>query len=55
MVTWYTAWSVNGFTFYTRERDNKHPVQNSGVTLFAEALHVSSAKDKNPKHAFMNY
>ena len=32
MVTRYTAWSVNGFTFYTRERDNKHPVQNSGVT-----------------------
>lgn len=55
MVTRYTAWSVNGFTFYTRERDNKHPVQNSGVTLFAEALHVSSAKDKNPKHAFMKY
>ena len=55
MVTRYTAWSVNGFTFYTKERDNKHPVQNSGVTLLAEALHVSSAKDKNPKKAFMNY
>lgn len=51
----YTSWIANGYTFYTRERDNKHPVQNSGVTIRAEGLHVSSAKDKNAKHGFMNY
>lgn len=55
MVMRYTSWLANGYTFYTRERDNKHPVQNSGVTIRAEGLHVSSAKDKNAKHGFMNY
>lgn len=34
MVSRYTTWSVNDFTFYKIERDNKHPVQNTGVTLF---------------------
>ncbi len=54
-VMQYTAWLANGYTFYTRERDNKHPVQNSGVTIRAEGLHISSAKDLNAKHGFMNY
>ncbi|GMN55026.1 hypothetical protein TIFTF001_024152 [Ficus carica] len=33
IVTRYTSYLVNGNSFYTRDRDKKHPVQNSGVTL----------------------
>ena len=55
IVTRYTSYFVNGFTFYTRERDEKHPVQNSGVSIHAKAMHISSAKDKNPVFGTMNY
>ena len=30
-------------------------IQNSGVTLVVQALHVSSAKDKNLVYADMSY
>ncbi|WP_240450275.1 DUF4218 domain-containing protein, partial [Streptomyces sp. S1] len=55
IVTRYTSYFVNGYTFYTRERDEKHPVQNSGVSIRAKAMHISSAKDKNPVYGTMNY
>ena len=55
IVTRYTSYFVNGYTFYTRERDEKHPVQNSGVSLRAESMHISSAKDNNPVFGSMNY
>ena len=50
-----TSYSINGYTFYTRERDENHPVQNSGVTLNAKAMHIASAKDKNLVYGTMNY
>ena len=55
VVTRYSSYFVNGYTFYTRERDEKHPVQNSGVSIRAKSMHISSAKDKNPVYAAMNY
>ena len=54
-VTKYTSYSINGYYFYTRERDEKHPVQNSGVSIEAEAMHIASAKDKNPVYGKMHY
>jgi len=35
--------------------DDKSRVQNSGVTLQAEAVHFASSQDKNPITAFMSY
>ncbi|GMN69865.1 hypothetical protein TIFTF001_038909 [Ficus carica] len=31
IVTRYTSYFVNGYSFYTYERDEKHPVQHSGL------------------------
>ena len=49
------GYRINGYTFYTKEQDGKSVQQNSGITLVAEAMHVSSAKDKNPIYARMHY
>jgi hypothetical protein len=51
----YTGYRMNGCTFYTKEYDRKRVNQNSGVTLLAQAMHVASAKDKNPIYADMQY
>ncbi|XP_027343085.1 uncharacterized protein LOC113855654 [Abrus precatorius] len=51
----YTSYLVNGFTFYTKQHDDQSTMQNSGVTLVAESLHISNAKDKNPIYANMSY
>ena len=53
--TRYISYFVNGYTFYTRERDQKHLVQNSGVSIRANAMHISFAKDKNSVYGTMNY
>lgn len=44
----YHAYKINGVQFHTTARDNVRSVQNSGVRLFANAMQVASAKDKNP-------
>ncbi|MCE6984353.1 DUF4216 domain-containing protein, partial [Pseudomonas frederiksbergensis] len=46
---------INGYTFCTKERDNQSTMQNSGVTLVAESMHISSAKDRSPIYANMSY
>ena len=51
----YTAYAINGYTFYTKGQDEKSTMQNSGVTLVAEAWHISSARDTNPIYAQMAY
>ncbi|KAK7256311.1 hypothetical protein RIF29_29752 [Crotalaria pallida] len=51
----YTGYLINGYTFYTKEQDDQSTIQNSGVTLVAEAMHVSSANDRNPIYANMSY
>ena len=51
----YSAYAINGYTFYTKEQDDKSTVQNSGVIVLAEATHISSMKDLNPKYANMSY
>ncbi|KAK7266896.1 hypothetical protein RIF29_19556 [Crotalaria pallida] len=51
----YTGYLINGYTFYTKEQDDQSTIQNSGVTLVAEAMHVSSANDRNPIYVNMSY
>lgn len=51
----YTSYLINENTFYTKSHDDQSKVQNSGVTLVAEQMHTSSAKDKNPIFANMSY
>jgi hypothetical protein len=51
----YKSYVINGYTFYTKDQDDKSTMQNSGVTLVAQSMHISSAKDKNPVFANMSY
>ncbi|XP_057247544.1 uncharacterized protein LOC130589923 [Beta vulgaris subsp. vulgaris] len=44
----YSGYYVNGFRFYTKERDNRCKTQNSGVSLVALTPSFASTKDKNP-------
>jgi hypothetical protein len=36
----YSRYVINNHTFYTKERDHEGTVQNSGVTLVAQSMHV---------------
>ena len=47
-VVKHSGYDINGFHFVTRDRDSTRVIQNSDVTLVAEAMHVASGKDKNP-------
>ncbi|XP_021846923.2 uncharacterized protein [Spinacia oleracea] len=51
----YSGYQINGYTFCTKDRDKEITNQNSGVTIVAEAMHISSTKDKNPIYAKMSY
>ncbi|XP_021763790.1 uncharacterized protein LOC110728454 [Chenopodium quinoa] len=54
-ATYYSGYVINGFTFYTRLQDENSTMQNSGVTVEAEAIHFASAKDKHPVSSTMRY
>lgn len=51
----FQGYLVNGQTFYTKYPHDKSTIQNSGVTLIAESMHISGVKDKNPIYAKMLY
>ncbi|GER38826.1 xylulose kinase-2 [Striga asiatica] len=44
----YVGYCVNGYKFYTKERDAKCKTQNSGVSLIALTSSFASTKDRNP-------
>ncbi|XP_073132543.1 uncharacterized protein [Henckelia pumila] len=44
----YSSYLIDRVTYATRERDDMRVVQNSGVSLVAKTMQVSSAKDKHP-------
>ena len=46
---------INGVRFHTQKRDSIGCVQNSGVTLTAKTMQVSSSKDKNPIISNMSF
>ncbi|KAA0054778.1 transposase [Cucumis melo var. makuwa] len=41
-------YAINGYRYHTESYDKKRSVQNSGVSLVAKTMQVSSSKDKNP-------
>ncbi|KAH6777023.1 hypothetical protein C2S51_008335 [Perilla frutescens var. frutescens] len=51
----YSTYMINGVTYHTRARNSIRAVQNSGVTLVAKTMQVSSAKDMNPIMSDMTY
>lgn len=51
----YAGYSIDGCHFHTKSHDNSHVQQNSGVSLVAKTMQISSAKDKNPKDEDMTF
>jgi len=51
----YGGYYINNYYFFSKMKDEKSRVQNSGVTLQAEAVHFASFKDKNPITTSMSY
>ena len=47
--------SYKWLLFYTKAHDNNCTVQNSGVTLVAQSMHISSAKDNKSVFVNMSY
>ncbi|GJR91574.1 uncharacterized protein Tco_0215585 [Tanacetum coccineum] len=55
-VVKYEGYVINGYTFYTKEQDDKSTLQNSGVTLIASTTELSTVnreeRSKNAKKAY---
>ncbi|KAA0063057.1 uncharacterized protein E6C27_scaffold468G001730 [Cucumis melo var. makuwa] len=47
-VATYSGYKINGYYYHTKRRDDIRRVQNSGVSITATTMQVSSSKDKNP-------
>ncbi|KAA0046112.1 transposase [Cucumis melo var. makuwa] len=47
-VATYSGYIINGYYYHTKRRDDIRRVQNSGVSITATRMQVSSSKDKNP-------
>ena len=54
-VLTYQGYLVNGVRYFTKERDDIRVVQNSGVSVIAKAVQVSSAKDLNPVESNLTF
>ena len=54
-VITYGVYYINNHYFYSKMEDDKSRVQNSGVTLQAEAVHFANSKDKNSITSSMSY
>ena len=39
---------INGCRYHTKERDDLHTTQNSGVSVVASTIQIASENDKNP-------
>ncbi|KAA0037605.1 transposase [Cucumis melo var. makuwa] len=46
-VATYSCYMINGYYYHTKRRDDIKRVQNSGVSITATTMQVSSSKDKN--------
>ena len=44
----YNGYTINGCRYHTKEQDDLHTTQNSGVSVVASTMQIASAKDKNP-------
>ncbi|XP_074352544.1 uncharacterized protein LOC141691678 [Apium graveolens] len=54
-VPTYQGYLVNGVRYFTKERDDIRVIQNSGVSVIAKAVQVSSAKDLNPVESDLTF
>lgn len=54
-VPTFSGYKINGVNFSTKDRDDVRTVQNSGVSLVANAMQVASARDKRPISDDMNF
>ncbi|XP_074336070.1 uncharacterized protein LOC141673238 [Apium graveolens] len=52
-VLTYEGYVVDGFRYFTKKRDDSRVVQNSGVSLVAKTVQVSSVEDLNPVESDM--
>lgn len=55
VATTYSAYAIDGVTFYTKSEDEFSTMQNSGICLEAEAMYFASSKDKRPILGKMHY
>ena len=46
VITW-SAYDIPKFSFYTKSKDDRSTMQNSGVMVEAESMYFSSSKDNN--------
>ena len=51
----HSGYIINGVRFSTELRDSSRVTQNSGASLVAKTMQISSAKDKNPIYSDMIY
>ena len=54
MIT-YGGYYINSYYSYSKMKDDKSRVQNSGITLQAKVVHFISSKDKNPIMTSISY
>ncbi|KAA0067177.1 transposase [Cucumis melo var. makuwa] len=54
-VATYFSYMINGYYYQTKRRDDIRRVQNSGVSITATTMQVSSSKDKNPVMSDMTF
>ena len=51
----YHGYKINGLSFHKKRHDDEHSYQNSGVSVVANTMLASGAKDKKPIIAEMCY
>ncbi|KAA0033998.1 transposase [Cucumis melo var. makuwa] len=54
-VITYSGYAINGCRYHTKSFEKDRSVQNSGVSLVAKTMQVSSSKDKNPVIGDMSF
>ncbi|XP_074278631.1 uncharacterized protein LOC141602226 [Silene latifolia] len=54
-VLTYQGYDINGYSFYTKDQDDRSTMQNSGVALMAMSMSVASAKDSRPAYDAQPY
>ncbi|KAA0026270.1 hypothetical protein E6C27_scaffold19G002720 [Cucumis melo var. makuwa] len=54
-VATYSGYIINDYYYHTKRRDDIRRVQNSGVSITATTMQVSSSKDKNPVMSDMTF
>ncbi|KAL0544572.1 hypothetical protein IC582_019689 [Cucumis melo] len=54
-VATYSGYIINGYYYHTKRRDDIRRVQNSGISIIATTMQVSSSKDKNPVMSDMTF